>query len=228
MINIHEVSDQVSGEAQGRFRCNAADILMESGVPESPSNAIARALNGLMTTSWLYYHTISHINDIFAFVQNAGLKLSTCDKLAILFHDAVYVVGSKENERRSADLLGALLYPHGVEDTRIQSAQRCIDATAMHLKDLDRSMDFAYTVLDLDLVGLAAKREDFLFNNMLIDKEIQAFCDYKGVPYPMDKRYEFMKKLSERRQLFYNFKELEEQARSNIAFELDRIQKAMG
>lgn len=108
------------------------------------------------------YHTWDHI---VACVDR--LKTFPCENprvvfLALVFHDAIYVPGSTDNERESAVLaretLSALCSITALE---IHSIERMILATRDHHAQASTLSANDTAMLDIDLSILAASREDY-------------------------------------------------------------------
>lgn len=199
------------------FLENAVHYLISLRVPSCAAKAIANSLMELMLDGDRYYHTIAHINNIFSYVTSANIVLSERDALAVLFHDAVYTMGSKTNEQDSADLMLAMLRGHPQVDAElIRQAREIILTTANHLSHTQSPE--AHLVLDLDLTGLAQDRGDFASDNRMIDKEVEAYAQRIGISFPLDKRIGFLKQLLERPTLYYKLTQLELLARENLAW----------
>jgi predicted metal-dependent HD superfamily phosphohydrolase len=83
--------------------------------------------------------------------------------LALLFHDAVYVPGSKDNERESAALASRILRKHTSLDAKeVAEIHRMILATRDHRVDeAETSRDLRATV-DIDMSILGASWEDYV------------------------------------------------------------------
>jgi predicted metal-dependent HD superfamily phosphohydrolase len=72
--------------------------------------------------------------------------------LALLFHDAVYVAGRKDNEAKSAALASALLRRHAqLESAELGAVERMILATRDHRLGPDARDRDAAVVLDIDM-----------------------------------------------------------------------------
>jgi predicted metal-dependent HD superfamily phosphohydrolase len=97
------------------------------------------------------YHTLEHVLEVARLWAKESWKQPRETFLAVLFHDAVYVVGNSDNEQKSADLSG--------DDPRVREL---ILLTARHgrlaPKDVD---DEAAKFLDCDMAILGASPEEF-------------------------------------------------------------------
>lgn len=224
MINIHECLLQEREQEENAFLGKAVDILKGIGVPQHPADAIAHSLMELMLDGDRYYHTIVHINNIFAYASSEKIFLTDRDYLAILFHDAVYTMGSKTNELDSADLMLAMLRGHPqMRMESVHQAHSIILETANHLSHVHP--ETTHLMMDLDLAGLAQERGEFASDNRMINKEVEAYARLTGISFPWDKRIGFLKKLLERPTLYHKFTKLEPIARENIAWLIAKYTK---
>lgn len=224
MINIHECLLEERTKEESFFLENANKILTGIGVPKLPATSIANALMELMLSGDRYYHTICHINNIFDYVQAEKVELQDRDWLAILFHDAVYNMGSKTNELDSADLMLGLLRGHQkVSMDTVHQAHAIILETANHLSHVH--FENAHLMMDLDLVGLAQDRGFFDSDNRMINKEVEAYAMLQNIPFPWDKRIDFLKKLLARPTLYHKFVQLEPIARANLEWLIEEYYK---
>lgn len=208
MINIHSAQEQGAAKLQRDiFLHNAEETLACNGVDKiEHQEAIANALCALYSTRDRFYHTYVHVNDLYENMYRYFKSLTPSEKLAILFHDAIYVPGQADNEGRSVDLMVMLMAGFGIPITEWCWASRCIRETTHFLND---GHDVStHAVLDLDLAPLAAPYVDFMKQNELIGKE---FPNAK----PQD-RAAFMGKFLEKSKIYYKLTELEEPARENI------------
>lgn len=104
------------------------------------------------------YHDRRHLHEMFDAAVVLGLPLSAPQAMAVLFHDAIYVPGAARglNEALSAQLLR--VYAGTLAAPLVQAACEIVIDTAEHVA---RSGE-AQLVLDLDLMRLAAPREEFI------------------------------------------------------------------
>jgi predicted metal-dependent HD superfamily phosphohydrolase len=224
MINIHDCLLAEREKEESFFLENALKILLGVGVPKDPATSIANSLMELMLSGDRYYHTIVHVNNIFDYVQSEKVELQDRDFLAVLFHDAVYNMGSKTNEQDSADLMIAMLRGHqNVKMESVHQAHSIILETANHLSHVH--WEGAHLMMDLDLVGLAQDRGYFDSDNRMINKEVEAYAIAAGTTFPWDKRIDFLKKLLERPTLYHKFTQLEPIARANLEWLIEEYYK---
>lgn len=224
MLNIHECLLAERDKEESFFLENALKILTGIGVPSYQATSIANAVMELMLSDDRYYHTIVHVNNILDYVQAEKVELQDRDRLAILFHDAVYTMGSKTNELDSADLMVALLrgYPN-VKMESVHQAHAIILETANHLANVHP--EDSHLMMDLDLVGLAQDRGFFDSDNRMINKEVEVYATLTGISFPWDKRIDFLKKLLARPTIYCKFSQLEPIARTNLAWLIEEYYK---
>jgi predicted metal-dependent HD superfamily phosphohydrolase len=114
-----------------------------------------RMLVGLYGEPTRHYHTLEHVAACLREADGLLAMQPTLDRdrmeLALIWHDAVYVPGQKENERLSAELLNALRDVLTVRDRNtVEYACTTIVATAAHDADWYGS-DALSAVLDIDM-----------------------------------------------------------------------------
>lgn len=179
-------------------------------------------LAGLYTESHRHYHGLGHIENLLGRLDELGQRgsIAGLDRLletevAIWFHDAVYVVGSPDNEATSALLARAFLFSlqaqHDEADRTpfVDKVQAAIMATKHDGREPEGNA--ARVMVDLDLAGFADPWEEFEENNQRIRQE------YASVPWGMYRlgRLSFLTKLL-LRPIFHVLTELEAPARANI------------
>jgi predicted metal-dependent HD superfamily phosphohydrolase len=101
---------------------------------------------------WRFYHAWSHIAACLARFAEQKFDNPRAVLLALLFHDAVYVPGSKDNETRSAELAGRMLrYRSRVPEGERRSISRMILLTADHHSAAHRLSPDEAKLIDIDL-----------------------------------------------------------------------------
>ena len=98
-----------------KFIYGLMDDLVETGLPAPYSRAVAGSICELMSNDTLFYHNYIHPLAMFSFAEQNGIELELWERLAVWFHDAIYIKGNKNNERRSADLVDALFKDHDLK-----------------------------------------------------------------------------------------------------------------
>lgn len=180
------------------------------------------ALRAAYETPPRAYHNFSHVEHVLRHYQEVakgpGWNQPEAVRLAILYHDAVYEAGRKDNEALSADLavehIRRWLPDRGIDAARVAEL---INLTARHgalaPSDVDRD---AALFLDCDMAILAADGTAF----SAYDRGIAA--EYRGhVPAWLFKlnRRRFLKALLAKERIFLSdwfHERLDAQARVNL------------
>ena len=104
---------------------------------------------------WRFYHTWSHIVTCLAQFGAQKFDNPRAVLLALLFHDAVYVPGDKDNEIRSAELAERMLrYRSRVPESERRGVSRMILLTASHHSAAHRLTPDEAKLIDIDLAIL--------------------------------------------------------------------------
>jgi predicted metal-dependent HD superfamily phosphohydrolase len=214
MINLHKCTDKERVGEENVFFTIGFNIIRDAGVPDPAALGIVTAMGQLMSTTDRFYHTLVHINDIFRVVGAKKINLTDAERLAIYFHDAIYVVGqTPESEIQSANLMKSLLSAYPVNRNVIKDAEEMILATAKHLEDVPDNR--VHRVLDLDIAGLGTQPHEYASRSELIGLEIGTANNAK--------RVEFLKRFLAKSKLYYIFGELEIEARTNMRREISSL-----
>ena len=159
-----------------------------------------------------HFHTLAHIRDCLQRLDEVAPLLGRRDEveLGLWFHDAIYVPGDPNNERRSAELF--LGFAAGAAPGFRQRVCRLILATR-HLAPVQYD-DRAF-IVDIDLAGLGEPWDAFMHKGDLLRREFAGVSDdaYYGA------QVVFLQRLVERRSLFataYFRAAHESAARSNL------------
>lgn len=122
------------------------------------------------------YHTLSHIAHCLALHDELAPRLADprASALAIWFHDAIYVPGSKENEQRSVTYLRRCARMMGIDPAIARVASEHVCATSSH--SLTAHPDTAF-VIDIDLSQLGFPPHRFQADERAIRMEYAAFPD---------------------------------------------------
>ena len=186
-----------------------------------PPEQIA-ALEAAYATPPRAYHNFSHVEEVLRHYEDVaagpGWMQPAEVRLAVLYHDAIYEAGRKDNEARSAELavvhVEQWLQDQGVDAARVAEL---INLTARHgsLSPADVDRDAAL-FLDCDMAILAADAATFA----AYDRGITA--EYRGhVPAWLFKlnRRRFLKALLAKERIFLSdwfHERLDAQARINL------------
>lgn len=215
MINIHSASEkgQVKLE-RDIFLRNAEETLAANGIERiEHQEALANSLFALYSARDRFYHTYVHINLIFENTKRYCEHLSPSERLAVLFHDAIYVAGQEDNEGRSVDLMVMMMAGFGVPITEYCWASRCIRETAHHLGHVHDPSTHA--VLDLDIAHFGGNYVDFVKIGDLVAKEFP-----NATP---EDHADFIEKFLEKDKIYYRLTQLEEPARENIRQYIEQL-----
>jgi len=127
------------------------------------------------------FHNMGHIDDCLARFDEVSRYLDDPDavEMGLWFHDAVYVPGDPENERRSA----ALFLSHAAGAT--PSFRRRVGALVLTTRRnrTPRSNDCKF-IDDIDLAGFGSPWEEFMHNGGLLRREFASQSDadyYRGL-----------------------------------------------
>lgn len=212
MINLHKCSEKERAGEETIFMTIGFNVLRDIGVPDPAALAISLAMGQMMAATDRFYHTIVHINDIFRIVGAKKIALDPAEMVALFFHDAVYVIGqTPESEIQSANFMKAVLSVHpAVSRQIINDAETMILATARHLEDVENNK--THRILDLDISGLGTAPHEFDSRSTLIGLEIGTNNNAK--------RIEFLTKFLAKKKIYYQFSELEADARENMRREI--------
>jgi predicted metal-dependent HD superfamily phosphohydrolase len=148
------------------------------------------------------YHSRVHVREMFDQSEALSLPLSAAQAMAVLFHDVIYVPGAPRgsNEAMSAQLM--LVYARGVSRPIVELAYQIVIETSDHIARRPESE----TVLDLDLLRLAAPREAFIRMSRDVFAEHRALIDEADENAAWDifarRRVLFFEKLLERDHIF--------------------------
>jgi predicted metal-dependent HD superfamily phosphohydrolase len=108
------------------------------------------------------YHDWTHVTTCVEQLRTLPIAAQRAAFLAILFHDAVYVAGAADNERRSADLaLEVLTARCTLPRAELRVVERMILATRDHHALAGTLTADEQTMLDVDLSILGAPWEDY-------------------------------------------------------------------
>ena len=168
------------------------------------------------------YHNIQHVHEVTAHYRNVAASVGWQKPkevyLAVLYHDAVYLAGRKDNEARSAERALLAIEKHlGSESLDLVKVKSLIELTSrhghLHADVLDQ--DTAH-FLDCDMAILGSDSTQFL----AYDKAIAS--EYRGkLPGWMFQFYrrKFLKSLLDSPRIYlsnFYFESHEAKARANI------------
>ena len=122
------------------------------------------------------YHTLEHIKDCFrrlliSYSREANLSAL---QFALWYHDAIYDIGARNNEERSAELARHDALKMRLGDGFADRVGMLILATKHEVLP---TADDAKLIVDLDLFSLSLPRSEFERNSQLIRREYAAISD---------------------------------------------------
>jgi predicted metal-dependent HD superfamily phosphohydrolase len=179
------------------------------------------------------YHSIDHVHEVTLHYrdvsQSVGWRQPKEVYLAVLYHDAIYQAGRKDNEALSADMAVAAVEKY-LSDEALDCSKihRLIELTAQHGRVQAQGLDDdAKHFLDCDMAILGAEHAQFL----AYDKAIAA--EYRGkLPGWMFQFYrrKFLKNLLGSPRIYLSetfFQSHEAKARANIEALLKKPRSAL-
>jgi len=160
------------------------------------------------------YHRATHIEHCLRLFDLAaeGMDESDAVEMALWFHDAIYDIPTRENERRSAELFAARAGERGSE--RFRSKVRGLIMATTHI-DPPTTLDEAF-IVDIDLSSFGRPWEEFLDDSRAVRAEFAHVPDAEFYP----RQRKFLDSLVARPEFCFTefFREQHEaRARENIA-----------
>ena len=160
-----------------------------------------------------HYHTLEHIRHCLREFDQAVIFMDDPDmvELALWFHDAIYVAGAKDNERRSADLFRE--YSAGRVDAVFQQRIDDLIMATTHQEPPRQSNE--RFIVDIDLSSFGLPWEAFMRDGLRIRAESPDVTDDDYYPGHL----RFLRGLEDRPSIFLTecFRQrYERTARENI------------
>ena len=168
------------------------------------------------TGSGRHYHTVEHLDEMLDAWAEQTWDDPVATWVAVLLHDAIYVVGANDNEAQSAELVPGWVatfvpQPEAVDVARVQAL---IQETARHGDHGPLDADTARFV-DCDMAILAADPERFAAYEDQVRREWEPLVGVEG--YRSGRRRFFAGLLEGRIFQSGAFAQHEARARANIA-----------
>lgn len=209
--------------ANSWFKNQLQDFLCSFDVPDNISENIASVTMQSYSKEGLYYHTCKHVFYLFQNADYNEIELEPWEKLALFFHDVIYNPGKWRSEILSGQFMRALCEPY-LRLEMVNKAEYAIQQTANFLKPI--VSEDVYKILDLDLIGFAAKEKDFLKSNDDIEHEFVRV--YNWIEY-LSGRIKFLEELKSRAPIYRSkeFACLEDKAIYNIDQEIRRCENRL-
>lgn len=169
------------------------------------------------------YHNLQHIEELLSLcaTHDRVIKDQQTLKLAVWYHDVVYDVLSKENEKLSADFAARHLSDLEFEQATIDRVTTYILASSHHVASFSEDPDLAY-FLDFDLAILSTDRTKYREYTRKIRAEYGMYSDTEFAAG----RAKFLETFLTRENVYStplyrtNFEEL---AQSNLRWELGTL-----
>lgn len=158
----------------GRWSVEVYDTLFSCMNEESTEEilTISKSIYTLYSTPSRKYHCAYHPVFMLEYAKKNNIELNNAQKLAIVFHDAVYVPGNKDNEELSADYMMCMMSPYVSNRRTLNKAYKIILDTKQHfqLKPRLKTKQSAL-VLDLDIINMSLDESSFRRWNKAVEEE---------------------------------------------------------
>jgi len=166
-----------------------------------------------------FYHNLVHISDMLTLCEQYRSHIEQPEVVAISiwFHDIIYQVDRKDNEKRSAERATFYLQHSALTTTEVELVYQLILATQHHQLSIAYP-DLAY-LLDFDLAVLGRDWDNYLLYTSQIRKE---YSIYSAEQYRLGRK-KVLQHFLGRETLYFTVigQELwEEKARANLKMEL--------
>ena len=133
------------------------EAALPSDIRAMLSDTVMAAARAAYASPGRHYHTWAHIEACLREASSLRFDDPLAVYAALLFHDAIYVAGSKDNEAQSARLAAASLRGHALFDAaRSARVEHLILLTASHGALPADAPDDEKRLIDIDLSILAA------------------------------------------------------------------------
>ncbi|MGD8451341.1 MAG: metal-dependent phosphohydrolase [Phycisphaerae bacterium] len=117
------------------------------------TEAVCEELYRRHTEPWRAYHNLAHVEDCLDILRrDTALEEPLDIEAAILFHDAVYAIGAKDSEERSAELARTALTSLGAAPEFVTGVVHLILATD-HRRPLHDDRERIICDIDLSILG---------------------------------------------------------------------------
>lgn len=185
-------------------------------------NKLFQEIKRRYSHSGRHYHNLEHIAALLRLSEKYASELAYKEivDFAIFYHDIIYNVWRKDNEKRSAVLATKRLTELGVPAEKVMAVALFIEATNAHTLPADSlyENDLSF-FLDFDMSILGAEWSDYLNYVQQVRKEYHIYPDLLYRPG----RTQFLQKTLSGGPIFHTtvFRALyEEQARKNMEREI--------
>lgn len=182
------------------------------------SEQLVEDIKSSYSESYRYYHNWQHVEEIIA----SHFKWYGEPQYAFLetaiWHDVIYVPGSKTNEKFSS-----ALYTANTPILRDNRVNNVIEASANHWNRPKGLPEWAHQFLDMDLIGFV---ENPRRNSAKVYQEFKPFFDMNKI---IAGRRTFFNTIIASDNFYYTLpKEVSQKAIENIRLELEQLEKIKG
>ena len=195
--------------------------LITNGVQPLAAHKAKNIISEASSRPSRHYHDLAHLDNLYAQLLPVWDHLQDPNAVifAIAYHDLVYNVRNTSNELRSADRAAEQLGSMGIDPRTIERCAAHIRATAGHAPSEDPDTNL-FTDADLSILG--ASPEAYTRYAEQVRKE---YCIYPDFLYNPGRRkvlahFLAMPRIFKTAHFHYL---LEDQARTNLREELDRL-----
>ena len=170
-----------------------------------------------------FYHNTEHIGKIWQYYwwHTRNQSWNERIKLATIFHDVIYEVGSVNNELRSAQFMLSSMGMTYKDGSVFAEIHDTILATKDHTNPAYDSMyEWSLMFLDLDLYELGSELDVFKANTVKVTAELATKYSAEEI---ITGRQAWLEKMLSSKRIFRYFKERESKARLNLEHELKEL-----
>ena len=216
-----QVSQHLNLSETAFLKSELFTLFSEMKMPAKKSEQLENELFKTYSAPWRKYHNLSHVHSMLMLLQTSEVQPgnSLVFRAAIWFHDVVYHVFKKNNERKSAEFaiekLGKYLNPQDAVLLR-----EMIESTKSH-RPLSNHNDLLL-FLDFDLAVLAAKKDVY---KKYADAVWEEYSRLPAFFYRLGRR-KVLSHFYERKRIYFtkHFRRLfEKQARQNLRSEIESL-----
>ncbi|WP_052592352.1 hypothetical protein [Aureispira sp. CCB-QB1] len=214
------VKRTLSKEKEAILENRFLSLCQALGVPFVQAQEYYQQLYDLYHEEHRHYHNLVHISNFLNLLDQykAQIEAPLLFEVAIWYHDAIYTVKAKDNERQSANLAQELFEIY-LDVPSLEYVKELILSTEGHYPRIEK-MD-TYFFLDFDLSILAASTLTYKLYSEAIWQEYKTA--YVKLLYKMGRK-KVLKNFLAREKIYFSsvfFEKYEEMARKNLKLELN-------
>lgn len=217
MSKVMTEEEQFQPPAKG-FQ-SKAKTLLNKHLTANYHDELVDTIKGSYTEAYKTYHNWQHvINLVASYIKWYGETPNFAFLEAAIWHDIIYVPGSKNNEKFSSNLYSA--HTQILRDFRVN---RVIEVSANHWNRPNNLTVWEDRFLDMDLIGFV---ENPRLNSAKIYQEFKPFFSNDQI---IEGRKKFFASIIEKVDFYYTLpKEVSQKAIENIRLELEQLEKIKG